>query len=366
MLKTSDKRISALSWKISTEPKLYMDFADNPFSEEALLKTSKRFPNESNSNITRAIILAEPEGRYDGFFKQLPYEFQKAYLCKQIIKTAEITRRLNKYYEQHSQQFEVLPSDLIYGILFKIAFDTTDLQEVRQSYTQNQRMSIKLLILNLTEKAQNLKSNKKHALIFSRKVFAVLSSVSFFFLVFMFINNQIVHGQSRNTAFTEKATEQVLPADPQNTVQSYPARLIIPSINVDASVEQMGLTPSGIMAVPDNAVDVGWYKLGPKPGATGSAVIAGHFDGKAGKSGVFNNLDNLKQGDKIYVKNNTGSTTTFVVRESRSYSPGYVDEVFYPNDKGIHLNLITCDGVWDVSNKSYSKRLVIFADITNQ
>jgi hypothetical protein len=34
------------------------------------------------------------------------------------------------------------------------------------------------------------------------------------------------------------------------------------------------------------------------------------------------------------------------------------------NDKA-HLNLITCDGVWDVTKKSYSKRLVVFADIAD-
>jgi hypothetical protein len=54
----------------------------------------------------------------------------------------------------------------------------------------------------------------------------------------------------------------------------------------------------------------------------------------------------------------------FVVRESRTYNPGYAEEVFSAND-GAHLNLVTCDGVWDGAKKSYSKRLVIFADISH-
>jgi hypothetical protein len=36
--------------------------------------------------------------------------------------------------------------------------------------------------------------------------------------------------------------------------------------------------------------------------------------------------------------------------------------VFISNDGSSHLNLITCDGVWDKQAKQYSKRLVVFAD----
>lgn len=117
------------------------------------------------------------------------------------------------------------------------------------------------------------------------------------------------------------------------------------------------------MEVPDNSVDVGWFKLGPLPGQRGSAVFAGHFDGKNGEIGVFTDLYKLKKGDTVYVTDDKGISTTFVVRESRTYDPGYAEEVFSQNDQA-HLNLVTCDGVWDGTKKSYSKRLVVFTDIT--
>jgi sortase (surface protein transpeptidase) len=63
----------------------------------------------------------------------------------------------------------------------------------------------------------------------------------------------------------------------------------------------------------------------------------------------------------VYVKDDTGTTIPFVVREIRIYNPGYAEEVFSSND-GVHLNLVTCDGVWDGSTKSYTKRLVVFTD----
>ncbi len=141
-----------------------------------------------------------------------------------------------------------------------------------------------------------------------------------------------------------------------------PVRLKIPSIKVNAAIEYVGLTSKREMEVPKNIVDVGWFELGPRPGEKGSAVIAGHFNGKNGEVGVFADLYKLKMGDKLYIEDNTGITTTFIVRESRIYDPGLAGDVFSRSD-GTYLNLITCDGIWDEAKKSYSKRLVVFADI---
>jgi len=143
-----------------------------------------------------------------------------------------------------------------------------------------------------------------------------------------------------------------------------PVRLKISAINVNAGIQYVGVTSNGAMEVPNNTVDVGWFNLGPRPGETGSAVIAGHFDGQNGEAGVFTNLNKLKKGDKLYVDYGNRKSIIFVVRESRIYNPGYADDVFSSSD-GIHLNLVTCDGVWDGTKKSYSKRLVIFADIAH-
>lgn len=141
-------------------------------------------------------------------------------------------------------------------------------------------------------------------------------------------------------------------------------RLVVPAINVNTNIQYVGVDDSGSMEVPSNAVDVGWFKLGSRPGEKGSAVISGHIDGKNGEAGVFNNLHKLKKGDKLYVKDDKGTTNTFIVRESRIYDPGYAEEVFSLNDSA-RLNLVTCDGTWDGVKKSYSKRLVVFTDMAN-
>lgn len=142
-----------------------------------------------------------------------------------------------------------------------------------------------------------------------------------------------------------------------------PVHLEIPVISVEAPVEYVGLTSGGEMDVPKGPLDVAWYNLGPRPGKIGSAAIAGHFGYKNGKPSVFDNLHKLQKGDKVLIKDDKGVTITFVVREIQSFDPNAdASSVFGSNDGKSHLNLITCEGIWDNVAKGYPKRLVVFTD----
>jgi LPXTG-site transpeptidase (sortase) family protein len=142
-----------------------------------------------------------------------------------------------------------------------------------------------------------------------------------------------------------------------------PIRLTIPKIHVDTTFVSVGLTPTGAMDIPKGPNDVGWFNLGPRPGEIGSAVVAGHFGWKNNIPAVFDDLHTLKRGDKIYVQDDKGAKTTFVVTEVGIYDQnGDAANVFGSNDGKAHLNLITCQGVWNVGQKSYSQRFVVFTD----
>jgi len=151
----------------------------------------------------------------------------------------------------------------------------------------------------------------------------------------------------------------------QENISFSPVRLLIPVINISANIQTLGTNSKGEMEVPTNIADVGLFKFGAIPGRIGSAVIAGHFNGKNNQEGVFFNLDKLKVGDKLSVEDKTGKSITFMVQKIELYDSGYADNVFNQND-GVHLNLVTCDGLWDEAKKSYSKRLVIFSDILKE
>lgn len=144
---------------------------------------------------------------------------------------------------------------------------------------------------------------------------------------------------------------------------SLPIRLKIPKINVDAAIEDVGVAPDGTMGVPKGPADAAWYKLGPHPGELGSAVIAGHSGWKNNIRAVFDNLNKLQKGDKIYVIDEKGEVVIFVVREIRKYDlNANAEDVFNSNDGKSHLNLITCEGIWNEKEKGRPSRLIIFTD----
>jgi LPXTG-site transpeptidase (sortase) family protein len=142
-----------------------------------------------------------------------------------------------------------------------------------------------------------------------------------------------------------------------------PLRLRIPSLNIDAPIEEVSLTADGLMGVPKLPEDVAWFNPGPLPGEIGSSVIDGHSGYKNNVPAVFDSLDKLKKGDEIYVKNNKGATTAFVVRDLKNYEPSiYPSSIFSSNDGLAHLNLITCSGLWNAIDQTHSLRLIVFTD----
>lgn len=142
-----------------------------------------------------------------------------------------------------------------------------------------------------------------------------------------------------------------------------PVRILIPSIGVSAAIEQVAVAPDGSMDVPSAPINTAWYKLGPPPGAIGSAVIAGHVNWKNNQPAVFANLHKLMPGDKITVQDDQGRIIPFVVRGSRTYNADAdASDIFVSNDRKSHLNLITCKGNWNETTQSFSERLVVFAD----
>ncbi|HEX8182825.1 MAG TPA: class F sortase [Candidatus Saccharimonadales bacterium] len=143
---------------------------------------------------------------------------------------------------------------------------------------------------------------------------------------------------------------------------SLPARLIVPSIDVDSLIEYSGVTPTGNMATPSNIAKTGWYKLGPLPGNKGSAVMAGHVNGPQGQPGVFARLAELRAGDTIETVDTNGLSAIFKVQHTKRYGKDDQPKEVFHSAQGSHLNLITCVGDWDEAENQYSERLVVFAD----
>ncbi|HZS42666.1 MAG TPA: class F sortase [Candidatus Paceibacterota bacterium] len=145
----------------------------------------------------------------------------------------------------------------------------------------------------------------------------------------------------------------------------HPKELQIPSINVDAKVQEVGITKAGNMGVPNNYTDVGWYKYGTLPGQDGSAVIAGHVDNGLSLPGVFKNLNQVQKGDSVYVISQDGTKLRFVVTDISVY--GYKDDTYdvFNRAGASWLRLITCTGEWLPAAKTDDHRLVVTARLAS-
>ena len=162
------------------------------------------------------------------------------------------------------------------------------------------------------------------------------------------------------------ATTPAVAAVTPTPAMSPPSRLLIPSIGVDAPVENIGVLSNGDLATPTQNPwgGVGWYHLGPHPGENGSAVIAGHLDRPGGAPAVFWNLHNMQPGDIVTVFAGTRAPLRFRVTQVTSYPPNQapLQEIF-GNSGGKYLNLITCAGDWIPNQHQTTLRLVVYTSL---
>ena len=147
-----------------------------------------------------------------------------------------------------------------------------------------------------------------------------------------------------------------------NSEKEFPKTLNIPGLGINAKVQYVGLNSENEMDVPSNNSDVAWFSSGAIPGEKGSAVIAGHLNGKSGEPAVFWDLHKLEIGNDIYVVDNGGNEKRFQVTAIEKYKTNSapMEKIFGLNN-GVYLNLITCGGRWDRTENTYDERLVVFA-----
>ncbi|TGB01650.1 class F sortase [Halobacillus salinus] len=157
--------------------------------------------------------------------------------------------------------------------------------------------------------------------------------------------------------------EKVVKNEKQAEEGIIPTRIRIPSIDVDAKIESVGVLDNGEMGVPEDPLKAGWFEPGTQPGNRGNAVIAGHVDSKTGPA-VFYHLDQMKKGDEFTVTGKDGKEKTYVVQKLESY-PQYnspIEKIFgSTNEK--RLNLITCTGEFIRDKGGHQDRLVVYSTL---
>jgi sortase (surface protein transpeptidase) len=160
--------------------------------------------------------------------------------------------------------------------------------------------------------------------------------------------------QPPSTARASRGHDEPRPVRP-------PKRVAIPAVGVAARVVRLGLNLDGTLEVPTDYSVAGWYRLGPKPGETGAAVIVGHVDSTAGPA-VFYRLGEVVPGDLVRVASGNRPVLRFRIYAVREYSKAaFPTARVYGQTTTPELRLITCGGPFDDATGHYLDNVVVFA-----
>jgi sortase (surface protein transpeptidase) len=151
------------------------------------------------------------------------------------------------------------------------------------------------------------------------------------------------------------------PAARTSVPRGAPATIVVPAIGVRAHLVRLGLNPDGTLEVPTDYSVAGWYALGPRPGQTGAAVIAGHVDSQAGPA-VFYRLGQLHVGSLVRVVWADGHDVRFAVYAVREFAKiAFPTQLVYGRTRAPELRLLTCGGAFDSATGHYLDNVVVFA-----
>ncbi|MFF7754835.1 class F sortase [Streptomyces sp. NPDC007971] len=152
---------------------------------------------------------------------------------------------------------------------------------------------------------------------------------------------------------------------PRPLPRSRPTSLRIPSLGVDAPVTGVGLDRDRQLETPpiDRAKLVGWYRGGPTPGESGTAVAVGHRDTSTGPA-VFAALAQVKPGKLIEARRADGRSAVYTVDRVKVYDKvGFPDEEVYGATGRPELRVLTCGGLFS-RRTGYTSNVVVFAHLT--
>lgn len=153
-----------------------------------------------------------------------------------------------------------------------------------------------------------------------------------------------------------------------------PTRLVIPDLQVDAAVVQVGLDEYGNLGAPshDQRTKAGWYALGPRPGdGRGNVLMDGHTF--VNDSAIFKSdfAEKIHVGMAISVAGADGvahrytATTVLPAVNKKDEYPGVVGQYkLYDFAGPERLVIVTCSGSFNWITKTHEDVSIVIADVT--
>ncbi|MDV8009252.1 class F sortase [Rhodococcus sp. IEGM 1318] len=144
------------------------------------------------------------------------------------------------------------------------------------------------------------------------------------------------------------------------SAQYPPTHLRIPSIAIDASIDEVRNNPSGELYPPEDVDRVGWWSPGARPTGPGSTVLLAHVDSQVQGRGVFFDLRSTATGADVVVDTASGPVH-YVVTSVEEYDKKELPVELFSIVGDRRLVLITCGGDFDRESGNYDDNIVVTA-----
>jgi LPXTG-site transpeptidase (sortase) family protein len=154
---------------------------------------------------------------------------------------------------------------------------------------------------------------------------------------------------------------------PQLVAPSKPVRIVIPDIDMDRPLLQVGIDAETVPIVPKH--DAGWYEGSARPGEGGNIVLWGHalrFRDTPEIPAPFGQLQKLNPGAQLVLYTSEGTAHVYRIEQQIWATP---DQVDYIRPKGSErVTLISCigDKIMTKRGMDMTHRLVTIAKPVEQ
>ncbi|GAB3122786.1 class F sortase [Glaciibacter psychrotolerans] len=142
-----------------------------------------------------------------------------------------------------------------------------------------------------------------------------------------------------------------------------PVRLRIDALDVDMTVQPVGLAETGAMALPENPADAAWYRYGAWPGSdSGSVVIAAHVDSLRYDLGPLARLPLATPGTEVVVTTTDGTDVIYEVAQEGLVIKNDVPwSSVFDRTGAPRLTIVTCGGEFDYERLTYLSNVIVTA-----
>ncbi len=168
------------------------------------------------------------------------------------------------------------------------------------------------------------------------------------------------------STFDERTVEHPSAHDQQESVPSKlygPRRLGIPSLGVDAPVEDEELTGTGELVIPGDPATVGRWRDGPDLSATaGTTLLAGHVNFSGVGRGALAELHRIRPRELVVTTDASGHVYRWRVSAASVHHKDALPA--FERSGRRQLALVTCGGPVLQTGKGHSYRdnILVYAD----